>query len=406
MSKKSEKKNRENKLKFFDAIGTIVGTTIGAGIFGLPYVFYKSGFLIGLINIVILFFAVMLINLYTAKITLLQKKPLELTGYAKILFGDTGKHIMAFLMFLSIIGALLAYIIGIGNSLASIFPISSFLASIISFFILASIVYFDLKGVKESETILTVLMIFVVIFLIFLCFAKFDIRNINFLNPNFQNFFSNFSFFNLFYPYGVILFSFLCLSAIPEARQEMKGNEKNLKKAILLGTVIPFVVYILFVFAIVGVSGNKTTEIATVGIYKLGKLVIIFSNLFVILAMATSFITLALALKWMLQYDYKINKLIAWFISCFIPLFMFVAGFQSFIRVLSITGGIAGGLQCIMVLIMFKKATKLKTKEKEKLKIKENEFKEFRNFKIPFNNLLFFVLLILFILGIIYQFIF
>ena len=369
------------KRSLIDAVATITGTTIGAGIFGLPYVFAKSGFIVGLVNMFVIFIAILLINLYTARITLIRKKPLELTGYAKILLGSKGKHLMAFFMFLSIIGALLAYMIGLGNAVASIFNIDGFTASIISFLLLTFIVYFDLKGVKKSETILTALMLFVVALLVALSFIKFDISNINF---NFD-----FSFFNLFFPYGVILFSFLCLAAIPEARQELKGSEKQLKKAIIIGTAIPLVIYILFAFAIVGVSGNATSEIATTGLYKLGNLVMLIANLFVILAMATSFITLALALRWVLQYDYGINRTLAWFISCFTPLALFLIGFRDFIEVLSFTGAIAGGLQLILILFMAKRTEKLKTP-----------------IKVPLNYLLIFLLLVLFILGIIYQFIF
>ncbi|MEM2772241.1 MAG: aromatic amino acid transport family protein, partial [Candidatus Pacearchaeota archaeon] len=69
------------KKGLIDAIATVTGTTIGAGIFGLPYVFVKAGFLVGIINMIIIFFAILIINLYTARITLITKKPLELTSY-------------------------------------------------------------------------------------------------------------------------------------------------------------------------------------------------------------------------------------------------------------------------------------------------------------------------------------
>lgn len=373
------------KKGLIDAIATVTGTTIGAGIFGLPYVFVKAGFLVGIINMIIIFFAILIINLYTARITLITKKPFELTSYIEKLIGKKGKHYMALLMMLSIIGALLAYIIGIGEAISAIFNLNFFVASLISFLILSIIVFFDLKGVKESETILTFFLIIVAILIIIFGFTKFDINNINFK--------SDFSLYNLYFPYGVILFSFLCLAALPEVRQEIKGNEKDLKKAIIIGTTIPLIIYILFVFAVVGVSGKNTTEIATIGFSKLGFFVKIFSNIFVILAMSTSFITLALALRWVLQYDYKINKFIAWFISCFIPLFLFLIGFRNFIKILSFTGSIAGGLQLILITIAAKKTEKMKNKY-------------LKNFKVPLNNIIIFLLLLIFILGIIHQIIF
>lgn len=370
---------------FIDAIATITGTTIGAGIFGLPYVFVKAGFLVGIINMLIVFIAILFINLYTARITLIKKTPLELTTYIEILIGKKGKHFMAILMMLSITGALLAYIIGIGESIASIFNLNYFISCLVAFFILSFIVYFDLKGVKKSETILTIFLIIVAAIVIILGLIKFEIKNINLE--------SKFSFYNLFFPYGVILFSFLCLAALPEVRQEIKGNEKNLKKAVIIGTTIPLIVYILFVFSVVGIAGKETTEIATISLSKLGFIVKIFANIFVILAMATSFITLALALRWVLQYDYKINKFFSWFIACFLPLFIFLLGFRSFIKVLSITGAIAGGLQLILITIAAKKTEKIKNKDLEKL-------------KVPMNNIIIFFLILIFSLGVIHQIIF
>ncbi|MFH1392825.1 MAG: aromatic amino acid transport family protein [Patescibacteria group bacterium] len=46
----------ENKFdkNFWLAVFSLVGTTIGAGIFSLPYVFAKAGFLIGFIEFVVL----------------------------------------------------------------------------------------------------------------------------------------------------------------------------------------------------------------------------------------------------------------------------------------------------------------------------------------------------------------
>ena len=36
------------KLDFWEAVATVVGTIIGAGIFGIPYVVAKAGFLTGI----------------------------------------------------------------------------------------------------------------------------------------------------------------------------------------------------------------------------------------------------------------------------------------------------------------------------------------------------------------------
>ena len=69
----------------------------------------------------------------------------------------------------------------------------------------------------------------------------------------------------------------------------------------------------MFAFITVGVTGKGTTEIATIGLGVLGKHILILGNLFVVLAMMTSFLALALALMETFDYDLKMHKNISWF---------------------------------------------------------------------------------------------
>ncbi|MEK6816901.1 MAG: aromatic amino acid transport family protein, partial [Nanoarchaeota archaeon] len=60
--------------KYLEAIATLVGTIIGAGVLGIPYVVAKSGIKIGLVHILLLGIAILFINLYVAEISLRTKK--------------------------------------------------------------------------------------------------------------------------------------------------------------------------------------------------------------------------------------------------------------------------------------------------------------------------------------------
>src|SRR3989338_3789267 len=108
--------------RFFGAIATLVGTTIGAGVLGIPFVVAKAGILLGLIDIIIIGAAIMMVNLYLGEVVLRTKGKHQLTGYAQKYLGNKGKSIMALTMVFSIYGALTAYIIGVGEALASVFP--------------------------------------------------------------------------------------------------------------------------------------------------------------------------------------------------------------------------------------------------------------------------------------------
>jgi len=368
-------------LDFYEAIATLVGTTIGAGIFGIPFVVAKSGILSGIICLAVLSFVVLMINLYVGEICLRTKKVHQLAGFAELYLGKNGKAIMALITVFSIVGALIAYIIGEGQVLSAIFGGSSFLFSMLFFVIASFLLYFDLKAIEKAELYLSFFMIFVIMVIIAISFGHINMENL-----------SNLSLGNIFLPYGVILFALVGASAIPGMEKEMQYNKQKLKKAIIIGTLIPFVVYFLFMIAVVGVTGLATTEIATIGLgQKIGEYMILLGNIFPVFSMSTSFLALGLALKWMLHYDYKWHHSIAWFATCITPLLLFFAGAKSFINVIGITGAVAGGLEGIMIIIIAKKA-------KEKCE-------QAPLYSIPIPLLLQIILIILFVLGIVYQFV-
>src|SRR3990167_2840612 len=106
--------------KFFSTAFTLSGTTIGAGILGLPYVFSKSGFFAGLFWLLLLGLIMVYINLALGETTLRTKERHQLAGYAEKYLGKSGKKIMLFAMLFGIYSALLAYLLGEGDSLSQI----------------------------------------------------------------------------------------------------------------------------------------------------------------------------------------------------------------------------------------------------------------------------------------------
>ncbi|MBL7147601.1 MAG: hypothetical protein ISS82_02140 [Nanoarchaeota archaeon] len=198
---------------------------------------------------------------------------------------------------------------------------------------------------------------FIVLIISLVGFTKIDFNNLVSID---------FSYF--FYPYGVMMFAFLGMAAIPEMKEELANNKKRLKKAIIIGSLIPLIVYILFAFIVVGVTGENTSKIATLGLSNVfGWQIVLFGNLFALFAVSTGFLALGLALKGMYNYDYKLNKTLSWFLVCFLP-FIFLLFFRSladFRSVLNITGVLAGGLEGILLILIFFRAKKLGNRKPE-----------------------------------------
>ncbi len=349
--------------RFLEAVATLTGTTIGAGVLGIPYVVAQSGVLIGLLHIIIIGAAVMLVNLLLGEVVLRTKGNHQLTGYAEKYLGKAGKRLMAVTMAAGIYGALLAYIIGTGISLNSMLPWLPPLAGSLIFFAVASaIVYFGLEAVEKSELLLAFLTLAVITAIIAGAIASDKFSAANFTGMNLKN---------AFVPYGVVLFAFLGAVAIPEMKEELGRNRKLLRKAIVIGGLIPIVLYALFAVAVVGISGASTSQVATTNLgARLGQLTAVLANLFAVLAMSTSFIALGLALKEMYVYDYRIHKRAAWLLTCAAPLGAFLFGINSFVAVLGIAGAVAGGTEGILLVRMHSKARRRKAETKPAYTIK------------------------------------
>ncbi len=366
--------------RFFDAVATLVGTTIGAGILGIPFVVAKAGALLGVSYIIMIGAAIIVLNLYLGEVVLRTHGKHQLTGYAGHYLGKYGKALMAAAMCLMNYGALTAYIIGVGLALASIFSITSTAGSMVFFAVAAAIVYFGLKAVEDSELLMTSIVILVVslITVYSLLSGRFQPENLAFIDLS-----------KAMLPYGVVLFAFIGALAVPEMNEELGRKKKLLKKAIIFAGAIPLIIYAMFALAVVGITGADTSQVATVKLGEvLGENVLLAANLFAVLAMTTSFLAIALAMKEMYNYDYGIKKEVSWLLACFIPLVAFLAGIKEFIIVLGVTGALAGGLEGILIVLMHSRAKKLGNRKPE--------------FTINGNRALSALLILMFAAGIVY----
>lgn len=332
------------------ATALLVGTVIGAGVLGIPYVVAKAGFITGIITIILLGLIVLFLNLLFGEVILRTPGNHQMPGYAGIYLGKWGKRIMTITVFLGIYGALTAYLIGEGKALSAIFGATPTTFTLLFFVITAAAVYLGLKFITKTELIAagTILILVLVISFLTIFSDKFNLANLTTFNPA-----------NLLIPFGVILYAFHGVTSIPEMKEYLIRDRKKMKKAIILGSIIPLIVYILFAFSVVGVTGEQTTGISTLGLGEsLGQSMIVFGNIFAVFAMFTSFLTLALAMKEMYIFDYKINKHLAFLLTMFIPLAVFLLGANDFIAVIGITGAFTIGTESIMVILTFWKARK------------------------------------------------
>ncbi len=341
-------KMKKKEKSFLEAIATLVGLIIGAGVLGIPYVVAQAGFFTGLVVIIVLGLVILLINLYVGEISLRTKGKHQLPGYIEKYLGKKGKFFMFMSLLITVYGGLTSYLIGEGEAWSAILGVEPIYPLLIFFVIMAFLVFKGLNIIKRIELGLNCLVLGIILLI-----ALLSAHSINTSN------FTPFDVGKLFIPYGVILFALVGSAAIPDLREELKHNRKSLKKAIILGSLIPSFIYLLFTVVVVGVTGINSTEIATVGLGEMvGSYMVFFGNLMAVFTMATSFLILALALLWVYHLDYKMKRVWAWSLTLFIPLIIALSNVASFIQVLAVTGAFAGGIEGILIVLAHRQSKK------------------------------------------------
>lgn len=343
-----------NRHRFWIAVATLLGTIVGAGTLGIPYVVAKAGFLYGLILIIGLGLAFLFLNLLLGEVVLRTKVQHQLVGYAEKYLGQPGKIIIGLSMFVNIYGALTAYLIGEGVAIRALLGGGNPLFYTAIFAIVVFVVLlFGIKAAGKFELIVNGLLIVIVILLGIFSYSQIKPDHFSSFDPTF-----------FFLPYGVILFAFMGSPAIPEVHEVLERKWHLMKKAIIIGSSIPILLYIVFCIVVVGIIGpgnfsmlEPNERVATVALSIYGNQVFgTLANIFAILTLFTSFLALGLALIDTYQFDFGFSKPIALFLTFALPIVFVVFNVVTFVGILGFTGAIAGGLEGILIMAMHYRA--------------------------------------------------
>ncbi len=368
---------------FFKALATLTGTIIGVGLFSLPYITSKVGIWTMLLYFLIIGVIALLTNFVYGEIILRTKGLHRLPGYAEKYLGKWAKGLSFLSNSLGLGGALLAYLVVGGGFLFSLFnPFfgQSLLFYVLTLFLIGSLlIYFGIKSIARVESILLILFFIVLLFIFQKGFSLIETGNLFNFNPTY-----------LFLPYGAVLFSLFGSSLIPEIREMLKDNPKDLKKVIFWSILISALTYLFFIIIITGITGQNTTDDAITGLKNvLGNGIVNLALIFGFLTVFTSFLTIGLTLKKILWYDIGIKKNLSWALACFVPLIFFLLGFNNFITIISLAGGVFLGIDITLMILIYLKAKK------------RGDMQPAYSLNLP--RLLIYSLILFFILGAIYE---
>ncbi len=334
------------------AVATIVGSTVGIGLYGIPFALQKAGFGIGLLFLLGITGLMLISHFIYGEVILRTHARHQFVGYVNKYLGPWFRKLNLLIFWVAMYGSLVGVIIISGDFLANIFSsyfrLSSFGFSTIFIIIASTLVLMGLRTVSKFDYAMMLIFGAIVSLIGIFSIGHFDVTNFTFATGDFW-----------FLPFGVILFAMSGVTGLPLAREVLVGEEDKFKKVMILGTLIPPVLYLIFSLVVVGVSGDITSPDAISGLRSsLGPKIVFVGSIFGFLTSSTIFLNLATSLKESFQQDFHFRHKWSWLLVVVPPYALFLAGVRNFIDIISLVGGLAVSVSMILLVLTYISARK------------------------------------------------
>lgn len=331
----------------FKIAAVIAATTLGAGMFALPYVFQESGWFVGIFYLVVLSAAVIWTQIIYWQTLAVADKKGRLLGLTRAHLGNFGYYAGSISILAGLVLALVIYLI-LGNQFIKLFWLGvNGTISLFSFWFISVLpLLFTERRVLWFET-MGVFFMAAIIFLIF--FSA--------LPGNGLNSAPLFDVNNLFLPFGVILFSLAGWTAIEPLYRDSRAPGAGRMapvRALSWGVVSVALLYLLFTWGIFSSAPVISTDTVS-GLYGWPNWKLALLGILGLFALWTSYMPIALEIKNALAVDLNMNPRLSLYSVVFTPLILVIIGLSSFLKVIGLAGGVFLGLQYVLIILVGKK---------------------------------------------------
>ena len=339
-----------------------MAATVGVGIFGIPLAFAKAGFGVGFLFLIGIAAVLIITNLLYGEVVLRTHNRHQFIGYVHAYLGPIARKVAVLNFWIAVFGSVLGILI-INGQFASDFirlvigiSIRSEILSTIFFVLLIILALRGLRTVARIDSWILIAFTVIIGGIVTIGMPQITLSNFTFFNdPHYW-----------YLPFGVLLFSLNGIQGIPLVREMLVGRETFVRRALIVGTLIPAVFYALFAFTVVGITGDTTTPTALSGLETmLGSGIIIVGTLFGFLSSTTIFLSMAIAFRESLIQDFHIHSRTVFITLMLIPYLLFILGVRDFVSVIGLVGGIAVSIDTVMLIMMYLRAKKIGTRAPE-----------------------------------------
>ncbi len=348
---------QRNRAFIFSMAFLIVGTSIGAGILGLPLETGLAGFSPSLISLITVWALMTLTGwIFIYKLNYSTKNFDNFASLYEEELGTWAKVINTIAYFLTFYGLLVAYLSGMSTTITSIFPgiqnlpFSNTIISLIFFVLATSLVLFGIEIVRKTNTLFTILLFTFFILLVILIIKHVNLKLFEYADWK-----------RIPIELPILATAFGYHPVIPIINSD--ARKKNLTfsstlKILFYGTTIVLIINLVWVSVVMGVlplSASDSNSItgaikqgvpATVPVAHLikSKVLITFATLFTFFAIITSYLGVSTGflnyIKGLTSNLFKRNKFTDSLIVFTIPVIITITYPNLFITMLNIVGGL------------------------------------------------------------------
>lgn len=339
----------------------VVGTSIGGGMLALPIVSAGGGFISSSLMLFACWLIMTMSAFFIMEVNLWLPQRNNMISMAKATLGKAGE-ITAWLSYILLMYALLAAYISGGSSVFSDLlglmglKLPAVLSTLLFVAIFSFIVYLGIRQVDYFNRGLMTVKMGALFILIFFTFPYLDPMKLAGGHPTL-----------LLGSITVMITSFGFATIVPSLRSYFQDDVKKLRQAILIGSLIPLICYILWDFAILGSlprdgeyglvaimqKGGGTSDLTnSLSFYLHNTSINSFAHLFTAICVMTSFLCVSLGLSDFLSDGLKIEKkgkgnLIV-YAATFLPSLIIVLFYPSiFVKALGYAG-----IFCVVLVVL------------------------------------------------------
>jgi amino acid permease len=334
----------------------ITAATIGSGVFALPYVIAQAGWLVTLGYFVVLGAVVITAHAIYLKTLAAEGEKVRLLGLARKYFGAPG---FWFGFVGIVVGLLLSFVIFLilGTQFVQLlFPTLPHAAALFIFWLLLAIPALTSNRRQIALARAGVISIATVIIIIFT--ASFP--PCNDLAGHYMIVWRN-----VFLPFGAVLFMLAGWTGIEPFYEEADRDKRIADRipALAVGTGIAVLLYWMFAAGILGSAPHIAADTASglMGWPIWKKDLIAVFGLF---AVGTVAIPISHEIRNALENDLRWNHAVSRVAIVGLPIVAVLAGFNDFLLVVSLSGGLFIGMQYLLIVAVARRALRLSAVQK------------------------------------------